>query len=448
MKKGILAIFIWCLSSCFLLAQNRKPNVLIILTDDLGYHDVSYYDNKDLSTPNIDHLRRDGMRFDYFYSNSPVCAPTRASLMSGRYPDFVGVPGLIRYNKENNWGYLNPSTILLPKVLKKAGYHTAHIGKWNLGLESPNLPNEKGFDFFHGWLEDMMEDYLTHLRHGINFMRLNDQKIEPVGHATDLFTQWSVDYIQKQAQSNQPFFLYLAYNAPHFPVQPPKEWLDKVLMKNPGINEKRAKLVALIEHLDDGIGKVVDALKKSGQYENTIIVFTSDNGGHLPDLANNGPVRDGKQSMYEGGLRVPTVISWPNKIAKGSNSSLVNLSMDIYPTILELVGTTFSHKIEGRSFANTLLNKGNEQQERPIYFTRREGGIQYGGKAYHAIRLGDWKLLQNSPFLPYELYNLKNDPLEKNNLVESNPEMTKKLNNLLMTFIQEGGRVPWQKPLK
>jgi arylsulfatase A-like enzyme len=224
--------------------------------------------------------------------------------------------------------------------------------------------------------------------------------------------------------------------------------LDKVLKKNPGMNEKRAKLVALIEHLDDGIGKVVDALKKSGQYENTIIVFTSDNGGHLPDLANNGPVRDGKQSMYEGGLRVPTVISWPNKITKGSNSSHVNLSMDIYPTILELVGAPFSHKIEGRSFANTLLNKGNEQAERPIYFTRREGGIQYGGKAYHAIRLGDWKLLQNSPFLPYELYNLKNDPLEKNNLVESNPEMTKKLNNLLMTFIQEGGRVPWQKPLK
>jgi arylsulfatase A-like enzyme len=346
MKKGIITIFIWCLCGCFLFAQNRKPNVLIILTDDLGYHDVSYYDTKDLSTPNIDLLRKDGMRFDYFYSNSPVCAPTRASLLSGRYPDFVGVPGLIRYNAENNWGYLNPSTILLPKLLKKEGYHTAHIGKWNLGLESPNLPNEKGFDLFHGWLEDMMEDYWTHLRHGINFMRLNNKKIEPQGHATDLFTQWSVEYIQKQAQSKQPFFLYLAYNAPHFPVQPPKEWLDKVLKKNPGMNEKRARLVALIEHLDDGIGKVVNALKQSGQYENTIIVFTSDNGGHLPDLANNGPVRDGKQSMYEGGLRVPTVISWPNKIPKGATSSHVNLSMDIYPTILDLVGAKFSHKIE------------------------------------------------------------------------------------------------------
>lgn len=446
MKKSVFTVLVWCLSLCLLLAQNKKPNILIILTDDLGYHDVSYYDNKDVKTPNIDNLRKDGMKFDYFYSNSPVCAPTRASLMSGRYPDFVGVPGLIRYNKENNWGYLNPSTILLPKVLKKAGYQTAHIGKWNLGLESPNLPNEKGFDYFHGWLEDMMEDYWTHLRHGINFMRLNNKKIEPEGHATDLFTQWSVEYIQKQSQSKNPFFLYLAYNAPHFPVQPPQAWLDKVIARNPGINEKRAKLVALIEHLDDGIGQVIDALKKSGQYENTIIIFTSDNGGHLPDLANNGELRDGKQSMYEGGIRVPTVITWPKKIEKASSSVQVNLTMDIFPTMLELVGIPMPHKVEGRSFASVLLNKDVKQTERPLYFTRREGGIQYGGKAYHAVRLGDWKLLQNSPFQPYELYHLKNDPLEKNNLVNSNPEMVKKLNNLLMTFIQEGGRVPWQKP--
>ncbi|MHA8088131.1 sulfatase family protein [Aquirufa sp. Wall-65K1] len=446
MKKSVFTVLVWCLSGCLLLAQNKKPNILIILTDDLGYHDVSYYDNKDVKTPNIDNLRKDGMKFDYFYSNSPVCAPTRASLMSGRYPDFVGVPGLIRYNKENNWGYLNPSTILLPKVLKKAGYQTAHIGKWNLGLESPNLPNEKGFDYFHGWLEDMMEDYWTHLRHGINFMRLNNKKIEPEGHATDLFTQWSVEYIQKQSQSKNPFFLYLAYNAPHFPVQPSQAWLDKVIARNPGINEKRAKLVALIEHLDDGIGQVIDALKKSGQYENTIIIFTSDNGGHLPDLANNGELRDGKQSMYEGGIRVPTVITWPKKIEKASSSVQVNLTMDIFPTMLELVGIPMPHKVEGRSFASVLLNKDVKQTERPLYFTRREGGIQYGGKAYHAVRLGDWKLLQNSPFQPYELYHLKNDPLEKNNLVNSNPEMVKKLNNLLMTFIQEGGRVPWQKP--
>ncbi|MCZ2471368.1 sulfatase-like hydrolase/transferase [Aquirufa ecclesiirivi] len=446
-KKSFFVILLSLLTGVSLLGQHKKPNVLIILTDDQGYHDVSYYNSKDLNTPNIDKLREDGMRLDYFYANSPVCAPTRASLMSGRYPDFVGVPGLIRSHPENSWGYLDPRTILLPSSLKKLNYHTAHIGKWNLGLESPNLPNEKGFDYFHGWLEDMMDDYWTHLRHGKNFMRLNTNKIEPVGHATDLFTQWSVDYIHQQAKSKDPFFLYLAYNAPHFPVQPPKEWLDKVLLKNPGISEKRAKLVAFIEHLDDGIGKVIDALKQSGQYENTIIVFTSDNGGHLPDLANNGGLRDGKQSMYEGGLRVPTVISWPLKIPKGSNSNAVNLSMDIFPTIMELVGGKMDHRIEGRSFAKTLLNKSDESIDRPIYFTRREGGILYGGKAYHALRLGPWKLLQNSPFQPYELYDLKNDPLEKNNLVNTNPEMVKKLNAILMTYIQQGGSTPWQKPV-
>jgi len=443
-KTFILSILTLHLS----LGQSKKPNVLLILTDDLGYNDVSYYNGKDLQTPNIDKICKDGMRFDYFYANSPVCAPTRASLMSGRYPDFVGVPGLIRYHPENNWGFLNPKTVLFPKVMKKNGYNTAHIGKWNLGLESPNLPNEKGFDFFHGWLEDMMDDYWSHLRHGKNFMRLNNQTIEPTGHATDLFTNWSIDYINKQTKNKQPFFLYLAYNAPHFPVQPPKEWYEKVLLKNPGISEKRAKLVALIEHLDDGIGRIINSLKKNGMYENTIIIFTSDNGGNLTDLANNGALRDGKQSMYEGGLRVPTVISWPSRIPKGIKSDAVTATMDIFPTIIDLIGGKIEHKIEGRSFAKILLNEKEKPLERPIYFTRREGGLNYGGKAYHALRLGDWKLLQNSPFKPYELYDLKNDPFEKTNLATIHPEIVEKLNTVLMKFIQQGGRVPWQKPEK
>ena len=328
------------LIGCFqILAQktgvsgNSKPNILIIFTDDQGYHDVSYYGTKDIRTPNIDALASSGIRLDNFYTNSPVCAPTRASLMSGRYPDFVGVPGLIRSHPEDNWGYLNPKTVLLPAKLKEGGYNTAHIGKWNLGLESPNLPNDHGFDYFHGWLEDMMDDYWTHRRFGDNYMRLNKEIIDPEGHATDLFTKWSVDYVNNQASEKQPFFLYLAYNAPHFPVQPPQEWLDKVLKREPGIDETRAKLVAFIEHMDEGIGQVVTALKKSGQYDNTIIVFTSDNGGHLPSKANNGPTRDGKQSMYEGGLRVPTCISWPKVIQPGTSSSQVNLSMDLYPMV-------------------------------------------------------------------------------------------------------------------
>ncbi|SMD45772.1 Arylsulfatase A [Aquiflexum balticum DSM 16537] len=427
-------------------SSKPKPNILLIFTDDQGYHDVSYYGTKDIQTPHIDALRNEGMRMDYFYANSPVCAPSRASLMSGRYPDHVGVPGLIRSTPENSWGYLDPRTVLMPAMLKTAGYHTAHIGKWNLGFESPNLPNEHGFDHFHGWLEDMMEDYWIHRRHGRNYMRLNKEIIDPEGHATDLFSQWSVDYIKEMGKSDDPFFLYLAYNAPHFPVQPPEEWLVKVKNREPDISDKRAALVAFIEHLDDGIGKVVKALKESGQYENTLIIFTGDNGGHLPDLANNGPLRDGKQSMYEGGLRVPTVISWPGKIKPGTISDQVNLSMDIFPTLAEVAGVDLNHEVNGRSFLPTLMGQTMEEIGRPLYFVRREGGTRYGGKAYHALRLGDWKLLQNSPYQPMELYNLKEDPREENNIIDQNQKIYQKLNNLLMSYIQEGGKTPWQRP--
>jgi arylsulfatase A-like enzyme len=432
-----------------LLAQKpdrTRPNILLILTDDLGWNDLSIYGTKDVRTPHIDALCRSGMRFDRFYSNSPVCAPTRASLMTGRYPDRVGVPGLIRSLPDNNWGFLDPSAVLLPSRLKSAGYHTAHVGKWNLGFDLPNLPNDKGFDHFHGWLEDMMDDYWLHRRHGRNYMRSDTQVIDPVGHATDLFTQWSVDHIHARAKDASPFFLYLAYNAPHFPVQPPKEWLDRVLKREPGIGRTRASLVALIEHMDDGIGKVMKALKESGQYNNTLVIFTGDNGGNLSDSAWNGPLRDGKQSMYEGGIRVPTCLSWPGVIAPGTISHQLNLSMDIFPTLMDLAGLPRGEQTDGRSFLPTLLGKPEAPEERPLYFIRREGGERYGGKAYHALRLGDWKLLQNSPFQPMELYNLREDPMERNDRINTNPAIYRKLNALLMQHIQEGGRIPWQRP--
>jgi len=174
-----------------------KPNIVIILTDDLGYHDVSYYQTPDIRTPNIDMLCRQGIRFDHFYANSPVCSPSRASLLSGRYPEMVGVPGLIRNKLDDNFGYMAPGTLLLPQLLKKSNYKTAIVGKWNLGLESPNLPNQKGFDYFHGWLDDMLEDYWKHTRNGINFLRENDKHINPEGHATNLFTQL-FKYAEKQ----------------------------------------------------------------------------------------------------------------------------------------------------------------------------------------------------------------------------------------------------------
>jgi arylsulfatase A-like enzyme len=442
MRHLLYLIMFFCFKAT---AQPPKPNILLILTDDLGYHDVSYYGTKDIRTPQIDQLAKSGMRFDYFYANSPVCSPTRASLMTGRYPDRVGVPGLIRSNPNDNWGYLDPKATLLPAMLKKAGYHTALIGKWNLGLETPNLPNDKGFDLFHGWLEDMMDDYTNKRRFGKNYMRLNKDSIDPAGHATDVFTDWSVEYIRERAKQKTPFFLFLSYNAPHFPVQPPEAYIERVKKREPGISDTRAKLVAFIEQTDDAIGSVISALKESGQYENTLIIFTSDNGGHLPTGANNGPLRDGKQSMYEGGLRIPAIVSWPAKIKSGAVSTQMNLTMDIFPTLAELTGVNIDQRIEGRSFLNTLMGNEKQEADRVLYFTRREGG-PYGGKAYHAIRQGPWKLSQNSPFQPMELYNLNDDPMEKNDVIKKQPEIFKKLNGMLMQHIQEGGRVPWQKP--
>jgi arylsulfatase A-like enzyme len=433
----------------------HKPNIVLILVDDLGYGDLSSYEAADLKTPNIDSLVAAGVRFDNFYANCPVCSPTRAALLTGRYQDLVGVPGVIRTHLSNNWGYLAPQAVLLPPLLKRAGYHTAIVGKWHLGLASPNTPNERGFDHFHGFLGDMMDDYYDHRRHGINYMRLNDTEIDPKGHATDLFTQWSIDYIRQRASlkqrprraRTQPFFLYLAYNAPHTPIQPPKDWLQRLKDREKDITERRAALVALIEHLDDGIGRVMTALKDSGLSKDTLVIFTSDNGGQLSVGANNGPLRAGKQDMYEGGIRVPMCAVWPGKITPGSRSDRVALTMDLFPTICEAAGAALDYEVNGRSILPRLLGQYQSAEDRFLFWVRREGG-GYGGRAYYAARYGDYKLIQNSPFEPLQLYNLKDDPQEQHPL-DRKHGMYQKLFTALRNHIIKAGAVPWQKyPVK
>ncbi len=423
------------------------PNILVILTDDQGRGDYSAFGTKDLRTPNIDRLFHEGMTFDNFFANSPVCSPTRAALLTGKYPDRVGVPGVIREEEpENSWGWLAPSATLLPKLLKPAGYHAAMVGKWHLGITSPNLPNERGFDVFRGFLGDMMDDYWTHLRHGQNFMRDNGDVVESKGHATDVFTDWACDYLASRAHAETPFFLYLAYNAPHDPVQPPPEWLEKVKQREPGLDPKRAQLVALIEHLDSGIGRVLETLDKTGLAANTLVIFTSDNGGRLVNGANNGPWRSGKEHVYEGGLRVPGAARWPARIKAGSHTEHIALSMDIFPTALAAAGVNPPAGIDGVSFLPTLLGAAQPGADRDLYFVRREGGPNYGGKTIEALRSGDWKLLQDSPTAPLELYNLKDDPQETKDLANERKDVARKLGAALRIRIQQGGSVPWRRP--
>jgi arylsulfatase A-like enzyme len=446
--RALLLLSVACLvplAACSVGAAATRPNVLVILVDDLGYGDLSSYGAKDLKTPHIDAIVKSGMKFTNFYANCPVCSPTRAALLSGRYQDLVGVPGVIRTHPENSWGYLHPKAVLLPAVLKQAGYHTAIVGKWHLGLESPNIPNDRGFDHFHGFLGDMMDDYYNHRRHKINYMRKNRDEIDPKGHATDLFTTWACEFVRNRKRAKEPFFLYLAYNAPHTPIQPPAEWVERVRKREPGISPRRAKLVALIEHLDDGIGKVMACLKQTGAADNTLVVFTSDNGGQISAGANNGPLRDGKQSVYEGGIKVPAAVVWPGKIKPGTETSFRAMSMDIFPTVLAAAGATMTHPIDGRSFIPTLRGQSQPVLRTHWFFRRREGGNRYGGKTIEAVIRGDWKLLQNSPFAPLELYNLKTDPKEQHDLSRKNRRVFNELSAALRKEIQRYGMVPWQK---
>ena len=420
----------------------QKPNIVLILVDDLGYGDLTSFGATDMQTPHIDELMGRGMRFNQFYANCTVCSPTRASLMTGRYPDIAGVPGVIRQWQPDSWGYLDPMAPTLPQLLKTAGYHTGMVGKWHLGFAEPNVPNARGFDHFHGFLADMMDDYYTHLRGGKNWMRLNDKEITPEGHATDLFSQWSIDYIEEQSKTDEPFFLYLAYNAPHFPIQPPDDWLAKVQEREPQLDKKRALNVGLIEHLDHGIGQVMAAIKSAGIEDNTIVIFTSDNGGSIPHAQRNGKLRGGKQDHWEGGIRVPTCVVWPKKIPS-KQTNAIGMTMDLLPTLCEIGGAKINEPVDGTSLTDVLLNDGEGESDRTLIWVRREGNRRYQGRAYYAIRQGPWKMEQSSPFEPMQLVNLHEDPYEQN----PKPAQGKIANDLqrkLMLHLQRAGRVRWQ----
>jgi len=291
-----------------------------------------------------------------------------------------------------------------------------------------------------------MDDYFTPRRFRHNYLRLDRKTIDPPGHATELFTQWAIDYLNSRKDADGPWCLYLAYNAPHTPIQPPDEWLRRVRQRHPGLDLKRAKLVALIEHLDDGVGRVLAALRGNGQDRNTLILFTSDNGGQLSAGAHCGPLRGGKQDMFEGGIRVPMCAVWPGHIAPGSRSQAVALTMDFLPTLCEAAGVPIPDGLNGRSILPILLGQTPALPMRDLVWMRREGNMRYRGRDYYAYRHGDWKLLQNSPFEPYKLYNLRTDPRETTDLAGQQPKVLRELVRGLMRHIQEAGRVPWQKP--
>jgi arylsulfatase A-like enzyme len=414
---------------------NKEANILLIMADDLGYGDLSVMGGTDVQSPNIDQLFLDGLTFTDFYANSSVGSPTRASLLTGRYPGLVGVPGAIRADQNNSWGHFN-CDFTLATHFEKAGFTTALIGKWGLGFESPNLPNERGFDLFMGLLGDQMDDDYNHLHNRKNFMRFNNNEINPPGHATDLFSNWAADFIRREASDKKPFFLYVAYNAPGFPVQPPEDWLEKVRKRQPEMSLERAKIVAAIEHMDAGVGRIIDALDESNQLKNTIIIFTSDNGGSLSAGASNGNLRGGKQDLYEGGIRVPACLFWKEKIKKSSMCHQIAMTMDIFPTLCRLAELPMTpHSIEGKSLAGCIYKDEPFIGERTLFWVHLEGG-EHNGRAYYAARKGPYKMVQNHPDEDFRLYNLTTDPHEQIPLRQSS-EYYKSLHDTLIRHIQE-----------
>ncbi|MEM8765352.1 MAG: arylsulfatase [Bacteroidota bacterium] len=439
--------------------QQQPPNIIYILADDLGYGDLGCYGQERIQTPNIDRMAAEGMRFTQHYAGNTVCAPSRASLLTGKHTGHVAVRG----NNLTEDNLLDDNTPTIASVLKNKGYHTAIIGKWGVGL-SPALndPLKKGFDYAYGYVNmwhahNYYPSFLVEQGKKVNIEE-NVQMENPPGggyalepymegagfakqrrtYSHDLFEQKALNYIE--GNKNNPFFLYLALTIPHANNEGGDQGME---ISDLGIyNEKdwpqsEKGFAAMISRMDSSVGKIMEKLKKLGLDENTLIIFVSDNGphmegGHSPDFFDsNGALRGEKRDLYEGGIRVPMIARWPGKIKSGSTTDHISAFWDVLPTLSELVDSEMPEEIDGISFLPTLVgNVSNQMKHDYLYWEfYAQGGKQ-------AIRSGDWKLVKRdvrySERLPViELYNLSNDEGEKNNIAEENPMMLDSLEGLL-----------------
>jgi len=411
-------------------ASPTKPNVIVIVADDLGYADVGFNGCKDISTPNIDLLARQGVRFSNGYVSHPACSPTRAGLLTGRYQERFGHennPPYLPQSPMNNTFGLPTNQITLADVLKKAGYQTIAVGKWHLGGASCFHPNVRGFTEFFGFpFGD--HSYLP-TRDGDkrfwNSLNRNGQPVPETEYLTDAFSREAVNYIEKFKA--KPFFLYLAYNAVHLPLEATKIYLDRF----PGIaDEKRRTYAAMTSAMDDGIGRVLNALHKNNLDRDTLIIFLSDNGGPRRDSvpAHNEPLRGYKGDLYEGGIRVPFVMRWPGRLPSGKVYNDPVCSIDIYPTAAAVAGAKVpsDRKMDGVNLIPYLLGQ-QLSVPHPQLFWRVGGGTAW------AVREGGYKLVWNGSELrrdtpgELELYDLQTDIGETRNLAQHNGEIVRRL---------------------
>ena len=419
-----------------------RPNIVYILADDLGWKDVGFH-GSDIKTSSIDQLAQTGATLDQFYVQ-PMCTPTRAALMTGRYPLRYGLQTLV-IPASMDYG-LPTDEWLLPQALKAAGYTTAIFGKWHLGHADRKFwPMQRGFDYQYGAQLGEI-DYLTHTVGGKMDWYRNNKPVKEKGYVTTLLGEDAVRFINRQ-DANKPFFMYLAFTAPHTPFQAPETYLSKYQ----NISDVNRRIyAAMITAMDHEIGQVVQALEKRGMRQNTLIIFHSDNGGnraaHLagetkvtgPLPASNGPYRGGKGDLYEGGVRVPSLINWPGKIKPGTVVDQMIHVVDYYPTLAKLGGASLSKSkpLDGLDMWPTISNGKSSPRDEVVYNVELFRG---------AVRRGDWKLVWRT-VLPskVELFNVAQDPFEKNNVATENPEKVREFQlRILMSWLVEWRNRCW-----
>jgi arylsulfatase A len=462
MKKYLVAGLL-CLSffTNVLLAQSKKvkqPNIVFILADDLGYGDVGFNGQKLIKTPNIDRLAKEGMKFSQFYAGTSVCAPSRSSLLSGKHTGHTYIRGNKSVEPEGQEPIAD-SVLTVAEVLKKAGYATGAFGKWGLGpVGSEGDPNKQGFDQFYGYNCQSLAHryYPNHLWDNQRkvVLEANQNLLHNKEYAPDLIQQQALNFVAAQTQK-QPFFLFLPYTLPHAELGVPEdsifqyykgkfpEMAHKGMDYGPNANNggyasqeyPHAAFAAMVTRLDLYVGQVLDKLKEKGFDENTLVIFTSDNGPHVeggadPEFFNSGGgFRGLKRDLYEGGIRVPFAARWPGVVKPGITSDYAGAFWDILPTFASIAGTKFTTSTDGISFLPTLTGKGTQQKHDYLYWEFHEqGGRQ-------AVRQGKWKGIRlkaaGNPEGSIELYDLTTDPGEKENVADKFPEKASELGKLM-----------------